>query len=122
MGIIADFSDFEDEVDKNGILLIRHVEPFREYDFSNGKEVMRIVIIGAVKKPGVYIFAAATSLQDAIDKAIPLQVDGYAVSAYLNKVNLFRKGESEKKVAINGEDGKFLCADGDVVKIRAVKF
>ena len=119
--LIADFDDYANEVNDKGVTLLSQVKPFMEYNLATTKTTVRIVIVGAVINPGVYVIDSETTLENAVKNANPIKIEGYNVVAYLNKVVLFRKGDKESKIALANEGAKLFCIDGDVVKVRAVK-
>jgi hypothetical protein len=125
-GQIAEFKYYADDIGKDGTSLISHVESFKEYNDSGipTKEAIRVVVVGAVKKPGVYYVAPGATMRDILQVASILRVDGFEAQGYPNAVYLYRRGSEPENVRLINSDHQKIdkaCLNEDVINVRAVR-
>jgi hypothetical protein len=128
LGFVADFESYAGEIRPDGVSLLSLVEPFKEYgkpDLSAKEDHVRVIVIGAVLKPGIYHVKRGTAMCEVMDLANPIAVEGFLTRAYKNHLFLHRVGAEPGKIKIIRKDGQDdtvqECLDGDVLKILALR-
>lgn len=116
---IGDVERYRDEKNEDGVTLSSLINSFSEYG-EHKDNFVRIVILGAVKRPGIYYMEASTSLLEAIKKAGVIEYSEHPAHTYLRRVNVFRKGyESPLVVNATTELNPPIVQSGDVINVLA---
>jgi len=122
--VVTDVEFYLLQKDKKGEPLVSHIHPFAQYGDPENRENIKVTVVGAVMRPGVYYVTKGTRILDLIEKAGKLNVEGCPVESYTNKIPIFRNGAPvqiipffEDRKPINRD---FAVIQGDVIKVRAV--
>lgn len=125
-GIISDFEKYADEVRSDGTSLLSLISPFKEYNELKlrPEEMIRVIVVGAVSKPGIYHVKIGASMRSVVENAMPFAAEGFQTKAYRNSIKLYRIGAAEESVKMNLKEGgdDRACLEGDVLKVLAIRF
>lgn len=92
-GDILEFYEYKND---RGVPLRERVEPFRSY--YGGEGSVRVVVVGAVRQPGVRYVAPGTSLHEVLKTAGLLSLKDDGVGSWLREVVVDRAGTKVRHI------------------------